>query len=115
MPRKKKAGGHTGQTAAGNTCDVKVERVGKVPIYQRGNTYYLYYREGGASQRRKVNGNLAAARATAHKVADALLEQRPSPLAFTRTTPEKMVEGFLGYVADVQKLALRTRDRYRAA
>jgi integrase len=116
MPRKKAhPNGHTGRTDAGHTRDVKVERVGKVTVYKRGNTYFLYYRQGGVTQRRKVDGNLAVARATAHKVVNALDEGRPSPIAYNRTSPEKMVEGYLDAVANVQKLALRSGDRYRAA
>jgi integrase len=115
MPRKKAPHGHTGRTDAGHTRDVKVERVGKVTVYKRGAVYYLYYRQAGASQRRKVDGNLAVARATAAKVLAALDQGRPSPVAYTRTSPEKMVEAFLDAVANVKKLALRTRDRYHAA
>src|SRR6516225_7396617 len=116
MPRRKGAtAGHTGRTDAGHTRDVKVERVGKVTVYKRGETYYLYYRQGGVTQRRKVDGNLAVARATAHKVVNALDEGRPSPIAYNRTSPEKMVQAFLDAVANVKKLALRTQDRYRAA
>lgn len=115
MPRKSPFSGHSGQTGGGNTRDVKVERIGAITIYKRGLSYYLYYREGGLSQRRRIDGNLAVARATAHKVADALAERRPSPIAFTRASPDKMVDGFLDAVASVQKLALRTQDRYRAA
>jgi hypothetical protein len=115
-PRTPKAPrGHTGRTDAGHTRDVKVERIGPVTIYKRGNSYSLYYREAGATRRTRVDGNLAVARATAAKVAAALAEHRPSPLGFRRTTPRQMVADYLGYVADVQKLALRTRDRYRAA
>jgi hypothetical protein len=96
MPRRKGGPtGHTGRTAKGNIRDVKVERVGVVTIYKRGAAYYLYYRQGGASQRRRVEGNLAAARATAHKVANALHEGRLSPVAYTRTSPDKMVDGYL--------------------
>jgi integrase len=116
MPRKKNPrNDHAGRTASGHTRDVKVERIGKITIYKRGETYYLYYRQGGVTQRRKIDGNLAVARATAHKVGDALAENRPSPVAYSRTSPEKMVEGFLDAVANVKKLALRTQDRYRAA
>jgi integrase len=113
MPRKTKL--HTGRTDAGHTRDVKVERIGKVTIYQRGEVYYLYYRQGGITHRRRIDGNLAAARATAHKIQNALDEGRPSPVAFNHTSPEKMVAGYLDAVAHVQKLALRTQDRYRAA
>jgi hypothetical protein len=37
MPRKKSLiGNHSGRTDAGDTNDVKVERIGKVTIYKRG-------------------------------------------------------------------------------
>ena len=38
-----------------------------------------------------------------------------SPIAYSRTSADKLVEGYLDAVAHVQKLALRTQDRYRAA
>ena len=63
-------------------ANVKVERIGPITIYKRGHRYYLYFREGGISQRRRIDGNLAVARATAHKVADALAERRRSPISF---------------------------------
>jgi len=69
MPRKKTAPSrHTGQTVTGNTRDIKVERVGPVTIYKRGHSYYLYYRQDGTTQRPKIDGNLAVARATARKM-----------------------------------------------
>jgi len=85
-----------------------------VTIYRRGTTYCLY-RQGGLSRRRKVDGNLAVARATAHKIVAALDEGRNSPIAYQRTSPQNLVDGFLDAVANVQRLALRTQDRYRAA
>lgn len=114
---KKAAGpvGHTGKTTGGNTRDVKVDRVGPVTIYKRGASYFLYYRENKKSERRRVEGNLAVARATAAKVAAALGEHRPSPLGFERTSPKLMRDGYLDYVENVQRLAWRTVDRYRAA
>ena len=49
MSRKHNASpGHTGRTTAGNTRDVKVERIGKVTIYKRGRVYYLYFRQGAS-------------------------------------------------------------------
>jgi integrase len=112
MPRKPAT---PARTPAGHTRDVVVERVGKVTIYRRGDTYCLYYRQGGLTHRRKVDGNLAVARATAHKVLTALDDNRPSPVAYTRISPDELVAGYLAAVADVQKLSLRTQDRYRAA
>jgi hypothetical protein len=73
MSPKKTRFGHTTRTAAGHTRDVKIERIGKVTIHKRGDTYHLYYRQGGITQRRKVKGNLAVARTTAHKVMTRLL------------------------------------------
>jgi site-specific recombinase XerD len=115
MPSKAGPPAHTGTTEKGNVRDVQVARVGNVTIYKRGNAYYLYYREDGRTQRPRVDGNLAVARATAAKVAAALAENRPSPLGFQRTSPDAMVAGFLDYVEKVQGLAWRTVDRYRAA
>ncbi len=47
--RRSKTGprGHTGLTTRGHVAYAKVERIGKVTIYKRANTYSLYYREGG--------------------------------------------------------------------
>ncbi|HUR54983.1 MAG TPA: hypothetical protein VMZ71_12700, partial [Gemmataceae bacterium] len=116
MPRKSATtSGHTGRTESGHTRDVKVERIGPVTIYKRGNTYAVYYRQDGRTHRQTIDGNLAVARATAHKVGDALAEDRASPLAFTRTAPDRLAAAYLDAVAGVQKLALRTRDRYKAA
>jgi integrase len=107
--------GHTGRTGGGHTRDVNVERIGSVTIYKRGKVYYLYYRQGGRTHRQKIDGNLAVARTTAHKVGEALAQERPSPLLFTRTAPATLVKEFLDAVTGVQKLALRTWDRYKAA
>ncbi len=117
MPTTKKPRptAHSGHTDRGNIRDLKIQRVGNVTIYKRGPSYYLYYREDGSSQRRKVEGNLAVAKASAAKVAAALAEQRPSPLGFQRTAPGAFVTGYLDFVENVQGLAWRTVDRYRAA
>jgi len=37
--------GHAGTTSNGHVRDVRVERLGRVTIYKRGKSYYLYYRE----------------------------------------------------------------------
>jgi integrase len=117
MPTAKKPRptAHSGYTDKGDIRDLKIERVGNVTIYKRGPSYYLYYREDGRSQRRKVDGNLAVAKASAAKVVAALAEQRPSPLGFQRTAPGQFVTGYLDFVENVQGLAWRTVDRYRAA
>ena len=59
---------HTGKTVGGNTRDVKVERHGKVTIYKRGLSYYLYYRENQRSIRRLFGRDLDHARADARQI-----------------------------------------------
>ncbi|MCK6471418.1 MAG: tyrosine-type recombinase/integrase [Planctomycetes bacterium] len=115
MAKRPSRAQHTGRTAAGHTRDVNVERVRNVTIYKRGKVFYLYYRELGRSVRRRIDGNLATARATASKVAAALDEHRPSPLGFLRVDPDAFVTAYLNYTEMVQQLALRSRERYRAA
>src|SRR5436309_842970 len=105
-----------GQTAAppGDHAYVKVERIGKVSIYRRGNVYMLYFRERGRTVRPTIDGNLTTARATASKVNAALVEDRPTPLSYRRTSPRELFDLYLDSIANVQGLALRTQDRYRA-
>lgn len=113
--RKSGPRGHAGHTGRGHLAYLKVERIGRVSIYKRGNTYSLYYRERGQTVRRPIDGNLTTARATASKVNAALEERRPTPFGFRKTTPRELHDRYLGSVRDVQQLALRTEDRYRAA
>jgi integrase len=113
--RTSRAGAKTARTAAGHVREVKIDRVGPVTIYRRGDTYYLYYTEGGQRKRPKIDGNLAVAKATAADVAKALAEDRASPLTFQRTSPSELVEKFIEFVRDIQRRAYRTWNRYRAA
>ncbi len=108
-------GPHTGRTFGGSTRQVNVERIGSVTIYQRGTSYHLYYRENGKTIRRRVDGNLAVARATAGKVIQSLAEDRPSLFSYTRTSPPQLVSGYVDYARDVQQLAIGTVARYRSA
>lgn len=59
--RTSRAAKSNGRTAGGHVRDLKVERIGPVTIYQRGGTYYLYYRENGETKRPRIDGNLAVA------------------------------------------------------
>ncbi len=80
---------HTGRTTGGHTRDVNIDRIGSVTIYKRGDSYWLYYREDGKSQRHRIEGNLAVAKATAAKITVAKEENRPSPLGFTRASARR--------------------------
>jgi hypothetical protein len=69
----------TGKTRSGNARDIKVERVGKVTIYQRGRTFFVYYRPNGRSIRRRLAADLVTARAKAAEIALALSRRQTSP------------------------------------
>jgi hypothetical protein len=62
----------SGKTSAGNVRDVKIERMGKVTIYQRGRSLYLYYRVNSTSIRKRVAADLDGARDAAGKIAATL-------------------------------------------
>lgn len=113
--RTSRAAGKSGRTSAGNVRDIKIGRVGPVTIYKRLDTYYLYYLEDGQRKRPRIDGDLAVAKATAADVAKALAEERRSPLTFRRISPDDLVARYLSYVAEVQRRAWRTQNRYRAA
>ncbi|NOZ20431.1 MAG: tyrosine-type recombinase/integrase [Planctomycetes bacterium] len=103
------------RTQSGATKYEKVDKVGRVTIYRRGNTYSLYYRENGRTERVRIDGNLATAKATASKVNAALEETRPTPFGFQRAEIGDCISDFLDYCEHVKGLSVRTLDRYRAA
>jgi hypothetical protein len=108
-------GRHSGRTSSGNTRDVKIKRIGSVTIYRRGKSYSLYYRENGKTIRRKIDGNLAVAEATAGKIVQSLAEQRATEFAYERVSPRELVDQFLDYGETVRKHSIGTIERYRAA
>ncbi len=94
---------------------VKIARLGKVTIYRRGRSYWIYYRDGGKSIRKKVDGNLATARATASHVNVYLEQGRSSPFSFQTKPIARVVKDFLEHCRDVRALRIRSVRRYRAA
>ena len=67
----------TQRRKADPTRYVKVTRLGKVSIYRRGKTYWLYFRDGGETVRKSIDGNLTTARATASEVNSYLEQKKP--------------------------------------
>ena len=57
---------------------IKVARLGKVSVYRRGSSYWLYFRDSGKSIRKKIDGNLATAKATASQINVHLEQKQPS-------------------------------------
>lgn len=94
---------------------VKVARLGKVSIYRRGRSYWIYFRDKGRSIRKKIDGNLAVARATASQVNVHLEQGRSSPFSFQTKPISQVVENFLEHCRAVRGLRIRSVRRYRAA
>jgi len=94
---------------------VKVARLGKVSIYRRGRSYWIYFRDKGRSIRKRIDGNLAVARATASQVNVHLEQGRSSPFSFQTKPIVQVVENFLEHCRVIRGLRVRTVRRYRAA
>jgi len=59
-----------------------VAGLGKVSVCRRGSSYWIYFRDSGKSIRKKIDGNLATAKATASQVNVNLEQKQPSPILF---------------------------------
>ena len=94
---------------------VTVTRLGKVTIYRRGQNYWLYFRDSGKTIRRRIDGNLATAKATASHVNVYLEQRRPSPFDFASRPIGKVTEEFLDHCQLGRGLRVRTLKRYEAA
>ena len=94
---------------------IRVTRLGKVTIYRRGRNYWLYFRDSGKTVRRRSNGNLAIAKATASHVNVYLEQRRPSTFDFASRPIGKVTEEFLDHCRLARGLRVRTLKRYEAA
>jgi len=110
---------HTGNKSKGKDSDrsryIKTARLGKVTIYRRGRSYWLYFRDGGKSIRKKIDGSLATARATASQVNVNLEQGHTSPFNFQTRPIAQAVRDFIEHCKDVRGLRIRSVRRYRAA
>ena len=95
--------------------DVKVERIGRVTIYLRGENYWVYYREGGQTVRQRIRGNLSTARSTASRINTSLVEKRPTAFGFERKGIGEFLDEYLDHGKVIKNLSPRTIARYRAA
>ena len=94
---------------------IKVTRVGKVSVYRRGSSYWIYFRDSGKTIRKKIDGNLATAKATASQVNVHLEQKQPSPFSFQTRPVAKVVHDFLEHCKLARGLRIRSLKRYRAA
>ena len=95
--------------------DVKVERIGRVTIYLRGENCWVYYREGGQTVRQRIRGNLSTARSTASRINTSLVEKRPTAFGFERKGIGEFLDEYLDHGKVIKNLSPRTIARYRAA
>lgn len=94
---------------------VKVARLGKVSIYRRGRSYWIYFRDKGRTIRKKIDGNLAVARATASQINVHLEQGCSSPFSFQTKPISRVVNDFIEHCRMVRGLRIRSVQRYRAA
>jgi len=94
---------------------IKVSRLGKVSIYRRGSSYWIYFRDDGKTVRKKIDGDLATAKATASQVNVYLEQNRPSQFNYQTKSVATVVDDFLDHCKLARGLRVRTVRRYRAA
>ena len=94
---------------------IKVARLGKVSVYRRGSSYWIYFRDSGKSIRKRIDGNLATAKATASQINVHLEQKQPSPFNLQTKPVAKVVQDFLEHCKLARGLRIRSLKRYRAA
>ena len=80
-----------------------------------GRNYWIYFRDKGRTIRKKIDGNLAVARATASQVNVHLEQGRSSPFSFQTKPISRVVKDFIEHCRVVRGLRIRSVQRYRAA
>jgi integrase len=90
-------------------------RVGKVTVYEHHGAWWLYYREVGKTERRKVAPTRDEAEQVASQINAQLSRQEPTLLAFTPVSVPEMRKQFLEYHESVLRSSVGTVRRYRAA
>ncbi|MFH1418874.1 MAG: tyrosine-type recombinase/integrase [Planctomycetota bacterium] len=89
-------------------------RVGRVSVYQRGNQYWIYYRQG-KQVRRPTGDNRAEALTLAAKINAQIAEGAPTVLAFQPVELKDLIEKWLDHHEQVRRSSLATVRRYRTA
>ena len=91
------------------------KRIGRVSVYHHHGGWYVYYREGERSVRKRV----ADTRADAEKIAGQINAQvascTPTMLAFEPVSVAELRQSFLDHHEHVLRSSLATVRRYRAA
>ena len=91
------------------------KRVGKVSYYCHHGSWYLYYRDGSKSVRRRVAEDQATAESIAAQVNAQLSTRAPTLLAFDPVTVADLRDRFIEHHEHVLRSSLATVNRYRSA
>lgn len=90
-------------------------RVGKVTVYEHHGAWWLYYRDAGRTERRKVADNREEASQIAARVNSQLASNEPTLLTFTPIGVTDLRKQFLDYHEHVLHSSVGTLKRYRSA
>jgi integrase len=90
-------------------------RVGNVTVYEHHGAWWIYYRDAGRTERRKVADHSEQAEQVAAKVNAQLASNEPTLLTFTPIGISELRKQFLDYHEHVLYSAIGTVRRYRSA
>ncbi|MGZ0173733.1 MAG: tyrosine-type recombinase/integrase [Planctomycetales bacterium] len=91
------------------------KRIGSVSVYQHHGGWYVYYREGERSVRKRVADNRPDAEKIAGQINAQLGSSAPTMLAFEPVSVAELRRSFLDHHEHVLRSSLATVRRYRAA
>ena len=89
--------------------------VGQVTVYKRGRSWYVYYREDGASRRLRASRDRKEAEKIAAEVNGQLACGLRSSFGYTKVPIADLVPQWLEHHEVVQRSSLATVNRYRTA
>lgn len=89
-------------------------RIGRVTAYQRGQRYWIYYRQG-RQIRQPVGTDRDEALAMAAKINAQLAEGAPTALAFQPINVDLLIDKWLDHHEQIRRSSVATVSRYRTA
>ncbi len=90
-------------------------RIGKVSLYRHRHSFWIYYRENGQPQRRRLGQDSVDAYAVAAQINADLAKQQPTMLSFRPATVEELRRRWLEQHEHVLRSSLATVSRYTTA
>ncbi len=91
------------------------KRIGRVSVYQHHGGWYVYYREGERSVRKRVADSRDVAEKIAGQINAQLGSSAPTMLAFEPVSVPELRRSFLDHHEHVLRSSLATVRRYRSA